>query len=289
MKAVDASFDMVGPPESASVSIRIKPSRGWISLNLREVWAYRELLYFLVWRDVKVRYKQTLIGAAWAILQPLLTMLIFTLVFSRFAKIPSDGLPYPIFAYTALLPWNFFAGALTRSSASIVGQSQLISKVYFPRLIIPLSAVISGIVDFVIAFLLLVVMMVWFGIAPHWGIVTLPVFLLLALATALAGGLWLSALNVRYRDVTYTVPFLVQLWMFASPIAYPTSLVPQQWRLAYSLNPLAGVIEGFRWALIGGASPDIRALSISSAAVFALLLGGIIYFKRMERTFADVV
>jgi lipopolysaccharide transport system permease protein len=238
---------------------------------------------------VKVRYKQTVIGAAWAVLQPLLTMLIFTLVFSRFAKVPSDGLPYPIFAYSALLPWNLFATALNRSSSSIVGQSQLISKVYFPRLIIPLSAVMSGLVDFVIAFMLLIVMMVWFGIAAHWGIIALPAFMLLALATALAGGLWLSALDVRYRDVGYTVPFLIQLWMFASPIAYPASLVPEQWRLAYSLNPMAGVIEGFRWALIGGASPDLRAIAVSSAAVLALLVGGIVCFKRMERTFADIV
>jgi lipopolysaccharide transport system permease protein len=289
MKAVSADFEIAAAPVAESICIKIKPSRGWVSLNLREVWGYRELLYFLVWRDVKVRYKQTVIGAAWAVLQPLLTMLIFTLVFSRFAKVPSDGLPYPIFAYSALLPWNLFATALNRSSSSIVGQSQLISKVYFPRLIIPLSAVMSGLVDFVIAFMLLIVMMVWFGIAAHWGIIALPAFMLLALATALAGGLWLSALDVRYRDVGYTVPFLIQLWMFASPIAYPASLVPEQWRLAYSLNPMAGVIEGFRWALIGGASPDLRAIAVSSAAVLALLVGGIVCFKRMERTFADIV
>jgi lipopolysaccharide transport system permease protein len=289
MNAENSDFATALPPVGDSVLIRIKPSRGWISLNLRELWTYRELLYFLVWRDVKVRYKQTFIGVAWAVLQPLLTMIIFTFVFSRFAKIPSDNLPYPLFAYTALLPWNFFSGALTRSSASIVGQSHLISKVYFPRLVIPLSAVLSGIADFVVAFLLLVVMMVWFGCVPHWGIVALPLFLLLALTTALAAGLWLSALNVRYRDVTYTVPFLIQLWMFASPIAYPSSLVPEQWRAIYSLNPLAGVIEGFRWALIGGVMPDRRLLVISSAVVLVLLVGGLVYFKRMERTFADEV
>jgi homopolymeric O-antigen transport system permease protein len=269
--------------------IVIEPSRSRFSLDLSQLWQYRELLYFLIWRDVKVRYKQTVIGAAWAILQPLMTMLIFTLVFDRLAKVPSDNLPYPIFAYTALLPWNLFAGALSRCSGSVVGQSNLVTKVYFPRLVIPLSATISGIIDFAVAFVILLGMMMWFGIAPTWGALALPLFIILTLLTALSVGLWLSALNVRYRDVVYVVPFLIQFWMFASPVAYPVSLVPEKWRLLYSLNPMAGVIEGFRWALLGKASPDFGVIAVSAGVVTALLIGGIVYFKRMERTFADLV
>jgi homopolymeric O-antigen transport system permease protein len=267
----------------------IEPSRGWLSLNLREIWAYHELLYFLIWRDVKVRYKQTAIGAIWVILQPLLTMVVFTLVFNRIANISSDGLPYPIFAYAALLPWNLFAGALNRSGTSLVGQSNLISKVYFPRLIIPFSATVSGVVDFAIAFVILIAMMVWYGVAPNWGVLALPLFILLALTAAFSVGLWLSALNVRYRDAGYALPFLIQLWLFASPVAYPTSLVPEQWQFLYNLNPMAGVIEGFRWALLGKAQPDFGVIAVSAAAVIAVLLGGLVYFKRTERTFADVV
>jgi lipopolysaccharide transport system permease protein len=269
--------------------ICIEPSHRWVSLNLRELWTYRELLYFLAWRDVKVRYKQTAIGAAWAVLQPFLTMVIFGMVFKKFANVPSDGLPYAIFAYTALLPWTLFAGAVNRSSLSIVGQASIISKVYFPRLIVPVSATVSGVVDFAAAFILLIGMMFWYGIVPTWAILTLPLFLLFALTTALAIGLWLSALNVKYRDVTHAVPFLIQIWLFASPIAYPVSLVPEKWRLLYSLNPLAGVIEGFRWALLGKESPDFGVIAISASAVIALLSTGVIYFKRTERTFADVV
>jgi lipopolysaccharide transport system permease protein len=279
-------------PQAQSGSIPficIEPSAGWLSLNLRELWTYRELLYFLVWRDVKVRYKQTAIGAAWAVLQPFLTMVIFGMVFKKFANVPSDGLPYSIFAYTALLPWSLFSGAITRSSLSIVGQATVISKVYFPRLIVPLSATVSGLVDFGVAFILLIGMMIWYGILPNWGVLTLPLFLLFALTTALAIGLWLSALNVKYRDVTHAVPFLIQIWLFSSPIAYPVSLVPEKWRLLYSLNPLVGVIEGFRWALLGKESPDFGVIAISASAVIALLFTGLIYFKRMERTFADVV
>ena len=278
------------PAQTASLPIlHIEPSQGWLSLNLRELWDYRELLYFLVWRDVKVRYKQTAIGAAWAVLQPFLTMLIFVAVFRKFAKVPSDGLPYPIFAYAALLPWSLFAGAVSRSSLSIVGQATVISKVYFPRLIVPISATVSGLVDFAVAFTLLIVMMVWFDVYPTWDILALPCFLLFALGTALAVGLWLSALNVKYRDVTHAVPFLIQLWMFASPIGYPLSVVPARWRLLYSLNPLAGVIEGFRWALLGKESPDFAAIAVSASVVAILFCTGMIYFKRMERTFADVV
>lgn len=277
-----------GPIIGNSV-LRIERSHSWLSLKLGELWEHRELLYFLIWRDVKVRYKQTVIGAAWAVLQPLMSMIVFTVVFSVFAKMPSDGLPYPIFAYCALLPWSLFASALTRTSGSIVGQAGLISKVYFPRLIVPLSATLSGIVDFAIAFVLLLVMMAWYGVFPTWGVLLLPIFLLLALTTAFAIGLWFSALNVRYRDVGYTIPFITQFWMFASPIVYPISLVPEKWRLLYSLNPLVGVIEGFRWALLGKQSPDSVIIGVSSGVVVLLLFGGIIYFKRMERTFVDEV
>jgi lipopolysaccharide transport system permease protein len=267
----------------------IEPSKGWFSLKLGELWTYRELLYFLIWRDVKVRYKQTAIGAAWALLQPFLTMVIFGMVFRKFANVPSDGLPYAVFAYTALLPWTLFSGAVNRASSSIVSQASVISKVYFPRLIVPLAATVSGVVDFAVAFSLLIAMMVWYGIIPGWEIFSLPLFLLLGLTTALAVGLWLSALNVKYRDVNHAVPFLVQIWLFASPIAYPTSLVPEQWRFLYSLNPLVGVIEGFRWALLGNESPDFGIIAISACTVVVILFTGLIYFKRVERTFADVV
>jgi homopolymeric O-antigen transport system permease protein len=269
--------------------IRIEPSRGWVALNLSELYAYRELLYFLTWRDVKVKYKQTIIGAGWAILQPLMTMIVFTLVFKKIADISSEGIPYPIFAYTALLPWNLFAGALNRSAVSLVAQVSLISKVYFPRLIIPLSATISGVVDFAIAFVILVGMMFWYGIVPTAAVLSLPLFITIALVAALSVGLWLAALNVRYRDVGHTVPFLIQIWMFASPVAYPVSVLPEKWRLLYSLNPLAGVIEGFRWALLGKESPDFRVIAVSTVVVVALLFGGLIYFKRTERTFADLI
>ncbi|MGH6628621.1 MAG: ABC transporter permease, partial [Burkholderiales bacterium] len=228
------------------------------------------MLYFLVWRDIKVLYKQTAIGASWALLQPLMTMIIFTVVFGNFAKIPSDGLPYPIFAYAALLPWTYFAQAIGRGGTSLVADARLISKVYFPRLIVPISAAVAPLVDFAIAFVLLLGMMVWFGITPTWGVLALPLFLLLAVVTALAVGLWLSALNVRYRDVGHAIPFLIQFWMYASPVAYPVSLVPDRWRLLYSLNPMAGVIEGFRWALLGNKSPDFIVMTISTTAVLAL-------------------
>ena len=274
---------------AATPVLILQPSKGLVRLNLGDVWAYRELLFFLVWRDVKVRYKQTAIGAGWAIFQPLMTMIIFTVVFGNFAQIPSDGLPYPIFTYTALLPWNYFAQAIGRSGVSLVGSANLISKVYFPRLIIPLSAAVAPLVDFAMAFVILLAMMAWFGIAPTWGVLALPLFLLLALSTALAVGLWLSALDVRYRDVGYTIPFVVQIWMYASPVAYPVSLVPERWRLLYSLNPMAGVIEGFRWALLGTGDPDFGVMTASAVVVMVLLLGGIVYFKQMERTFADVV
>jgi lipopolysaccharide transport system permease protein len=267
----------------------IRPGGGLLNLELKAIWQYRELLYFLIWRDVKVLYKQTAIGAMWAVFQPLMTMIIFTVVFGTFTKVPSDGLPYPIFAYTALLPWNYFAQAISRSGTSLVGNAALISKVYFPRLIIPFAAAVAPFVDLAVAFVLLLIMMAWYGIAPTWGVLALPLFLLLALGTALAVGLWLTALHVRYRDVGYTIPFVVQIWMYASPVAYPLSVVPERWRLLYSLNPMAGVIEGFRWALLGTGSLDFGMMTASAIVVIAALFGGIVYFRQMERTFADVV
>jgi lipopolysaccharide transport system permease protein len=269
--------------------LRIEPSRGWAPLRLRELWEYRELLYFLTWRDIKVRYKQTALGAAWAIIQPVSTMLVFSLFFGRLAKVPSDGLPYPLFAYTALLPWNFFANGLAQSSDSLVGNANLIRKVYFPRLVVPLSAVFSGAVDFTIAFTVLLGMMGLYRTAPTANVMCLPLFLLVALVTALGIGLWLSALNVEYRDVKYTVPFLTQFWMFATPIAYPSSLLSEPWRTIYGLNPMAGVVEGFRWALLGTKTAPGPMIGVSGAVAVALLVGGLFYFRRMERTFADVV
>ena len=288
---VSASEPQTGKlhPATDSPIIRIEPSRGWVSLKLRELWVYRELIYFLIWRDVKVRYKQTLIGVAWAILQPLLTVVIFTLFFGRLAQVPSDGLPYPVFALAALLPWNYFSQAIGRGGESLVGSSHLISKVYFPRLIIPISAAVAPLVDFALAFVVLLGLMAWFGIVPTGRVLALPLFVLLTLFTALAVGLWLSALNVRYRDVRYAIPFLTQIWMFVSPVIYPVSLIPEKWRLLYSLNPMAGVIEGFRWALLGKESPDFGVVALSAAVVILLLFSGAAYFKRMERTFADVV
>jgi len=290
MSVIESELQATKLQPIADISvIRIEPSRGWVSIELSELWTYRELLYFLVWRDVKVRYKQTVIGIGWAILQPLLTMVVFTMIFGNFAKIPSDGLPYPVFAFTALLPWNLFAGALNRCTLSLVGSANLITKVYFPRLIVPVSAIISGIIDFAIAFVFLLGLMLWFHIVPTWGAIALPIFFLLTLITALAVGLWLSALDVRYRDVGHAIPFLIQIWMFLSPVAYPLSVVPEKWRLLYSLNPMVGVIEGFRWALLGKESPDFKVIAVSTAVVVALLLSGLVYFKRIERTFADVV
>jgi lipopolysaccharide transport system permease protein len=260
-----------------------------LDLELAAVYEFREVLFFLVWRDVKVRYAQAAIGAAWAVLQPVMTMLIFTVIFGMFAKIPSDGLPYPIFAYTALLPWSYFAQAINLSSGSVVRNAGLVSKVYFPRLIVPVAAVITPMVDFLIAFVLLLGMMAWYGIVPTWGVVAVPLFLLLALFAALAVCLFLSALNVQYRDVSYAVPFLVQFWMYASPVVYSVHSVPEKWRMLYSLNPMVGVIEGFRWALLGTAHPDFTAMAVSTLAVLALLWGGLIFFRQKERTFADVI
>jgi lipopolysaccharide transport system permease protein len=265
--------------------------RGWAALDLPELWKYRDLLYFLTWRDVLVRYKQAVFGVAWAILQPFLTMIVFTVVFNQIigVKSPDPELPYAVFSFAGLLPWQFFAGALARSGVSLVGNSNLLTKVYFPRLVIPLSAVLAGLVDLGISFIVLIALMAVYGIVPTWQLVFVPLFVLLALAAALAVSLWLSALNVLYRDVQYAIPFLVQLWMFVSPVIYPTSTVPAgPLRIAFALNPMTGVIGGFRWALLGQEFPA-DSLLLSTAAVAVLLLGGLFFFKRMERTFADVV
>jgi lipopolysaccharide transport system permease protein len=269
--------------------LRITPPSRWWALPFGELWDYRELLYFFVWRDIKVRYKQTAIGAAWAVLQPFLTMLVFSLFFGRLARIPSQGLPYPIFYYSALLPWMYFAGALQNATSTIVENQRLITKVYFPRLVLPFSSVLSGLVDFGISFLMFVAMMFYYGIRPGWALLMLPVFLLLSVLTALGVGLWLSALNAIYRDVRYVVPFLVQFWMFASPVAYPSSLVPAKWRWLYGLNPMAGVIEGFRWSLTGHGDPRGRLMLVSASVVMVVLLSGVAYFQKMETTVADVV
>ena len=282
-------YDSIARGTSDEVITVIRPGKGFTNLELRAVWQFRELLYFLIWRNVKVRYKQTIIGSAWAIIQPLMAMLIFTVIFGNFAKIPSDGLPYSIFAYTALLPWTYFSQAVAGSGASLIGNSNLVRKVYFPRLIIPMAEVAAPLIDFFVSFLALLVMMAWFGIAPRWSVLALPFFLLLALMTAFAVGLWLSALNARYRDVGHAVPFLIQIWLYASPVVYPVSLIPEQWRLLYSLNPMVGVIEGFRWTLLGKEVPAFGVIAAGAAVVVALLLGGIIFFKRMELTFADVI
>ncbi len=267
----------------------IMPTRGWVSLRLGELWKYRELLYFITWRDVKVRYKQAVLGIAWAIIQPLMTMVIFSLIFGQLAKLPSEGLPYPVFIYCGLLPWQLFAGALQKGGTSLVGNAHLITKVYFPRLIIPLSAVAGGLVDFAISFVVLFGLMIYFGIAPSWSILLLPLFVLFTVLTALAVGLWVSALNVHYRDVQHIIPFMVQAWMFISPVAYSVELIPEGlWRILYGINPLTGVIQGFRWALLGGHPPD-ELMAVSIIVVGVLLLSGLFYFKRMEKTFADVV
>ena len=265
------------------------PSRGWVSINLKDLWEYRELLVFLVWRDIKVRYRQAALGVAWAVLQPFLTMVVFSLFFGALGNFPSEGIPYPIFTYAALLPWQLFANSLSASSSSLVLNQGLITKVYFPRLIIPLSAVFVGLVDFMIAFTVLAGMMVYYGVIPTQAVFTLPLFVLFALTTAFAIGLWLSALNVQYRDVQQAIPFLTQFWLFITPIAYPISIVPENWRFLYGLNPMVGVVEGFRWALLNQGEPLDSSIFISIAVVSLLLITGLIYFKRMEKTFADIV
>ena len=277
------------PELSQPPVLRITPPGRWWVISFGELWNYRELIYFFVWRDIKVRYKQTAIGAAWAVLQPLLTMLIFSLFFGRLAHIPSEGLPYPIFYYSALLPWMYFAAALQNSTTAIVENQRLVTKVYFPRLALPLASVFSGLVDFGISFLMFVVLMIYYRVHWGWAILMVPVFLLLAVLLALGVGLWLSALNAIYRDVRYVVPFLIQFWLFASPVAYPSALVPAKWRWFYGLNPMAGVIEGFRWSLAGRGTPPGQLIGIAAIVVLVILLSGVAYFQKMETTIADVV
>ena len=273
---------------SSGPFITIEPQRGWASLELGDLWRYRELLLLLTWRDIKVRYAQTVLGATWAVIQPILTMVIFSVIFGQLAKLPSDGVPYPIFTYTALLPWQLFAFSLTNSSNSLVGSQSLISKVYFPRLVIPIASVLPALIDFAISFLVLIGMLIYYHIPLTARVLSLPLFLLLAVMSALAVGLWLSALNVEYRDIRYVVPFLTLFWQYATPVAYSVSLIPEKWRLLYGLNPMTGVVEGFRWALLGSGEVD-GMVWVSIIIIICILISGLAYFKRMEATFADVI
>jgi lipopolysaccharide transport system permease protein len=279
---------MISKPETDVIILR--PQTGFKPIDLVDLWRYRELIYFMTWRDLKVRYKQTALGASWAILRPFLTMVVFSIFFGRLAKVPSDGIPYPIFAYTALLPWEMFATALNVASRSLVQNSNMITKIYFPRVILPLSSVLGGVVDFAVAFLVLIGMMIYYGFKPTGAVWSLPLFILLAVISSLGIGLWLSAMNVKYRDIGYVTPFLVQFWMYITPIAYPASLVPEKWKLIYALNPMTGVVEGFRWALLGSVSSAPGPMMIVSTSIsLALLVSGMFYFRRMEREFADMV
>lgn len=274
---------------SDSLTLRIAPPKGWWDLHLGELWQSRELVYFFVWRDIKIRYKQTAIGAAWAVLQPFLAMVVFTLFFGKLAHIPSGGIPYPVFYYSALLPWLYFAASVQAATNTIVENQRVITKVYFSRLALPISSVLSGLMDFGVGFVLFLFMMIYYGIRPGIPLLLFPCFLLLAVLTALGVGLWLSAMNAIYRDVRYVVPFLVQFWLFASPVAYSSSLVPEKWRWLYGLNPMAGVIEGFRWSLSGQGTPPGRMVLVSAVIVLFLVASGLIYFQKMETTVADVV
>jgi len=269
--------------------IILRPSSGWAGLELEEVWKYRELLFFLTWREIKVRYQQTLLGASWAVIQPLMQMIVFSFIFGGIARMSSEGLPYPIFSYTGLLPWGLFSKALTDAGRSMVMNRNMITKIYFPRLIIPMASVLSGLVDFFISFLILLGLMVYYRITPTAAVWTLPLFMLLTIITALGIGLWLSALNVLYRDVGHVLPFLTQFWMFLTPVIYPSSRIPEKWRLLYALNPMTGVVEGFRWALLGLDSAPTAIIAVSSTIAVLLLVGGLFYFRRMERTFADAI
>jgi homopolymeric O-antigen transport system permease protein len=287
---LSGGLDTSGPPSSQLATTVIEPSRGWVPLNLSHLWEYREVLYFLVWRDIKVRYRQTLIGVTWAIIQPFMTMVVFSVFFGRLAKMPSDDTPYPLFAFAALVPWTFFASGLTLSANSLVHSGHLITKVYFPRLLVPVARVMVGLPDLALSFLVLLGMVWWYGLLQSRpALVWLPALALLAFVTALGVGLWLSALNVQYRDVQHAVPFVVQLWLFATPIAYPSSLLPGSWRTVYGLNPLAGVVEGFRWALLGSGNAPGPMVAASALAALVILVTGAFFFRRVERTFADVV
>ena len=284
-----AGSEVMPEPDVLIPELVIRPSRGWVSLNLGDLWRYRELVFFLTWRDISVRYKQTVLGAAWAILQPFFTMVVFSVFFGMLAKVPSDGLPYPVWNFCALIPWQLFAYSLAESGNSLVANQNLITKVYFPRVVIPIAATLGGLLDFAIAFVVLIVMMLFYHLTPTSAIWTLPFFILLAIITSLGAGLWLSALNVEYRDVRYTIGFLIQFWMFLTPIAYPSSIVPAQFRLLYGLNPMAGVVEGFRWALLGNGQAPGLMTAVSAVIAIALFFSGLAYFRRMERSFADKV
>ena len=293
-----ATLASTAPPASplaaeTATSVRptvvIEPRARFFALDLKSLWEYRELVYFMVWRDVKTRYKQSFLGVGWALLQPLLTMLVFWIIFSRFARVPSDGMPYPLFALTGLLPWMYFSQAVSRSSGGLVGNANLIGKVYFPRLIIPLSAALTPLIDLLFSFAILAALMIWYGAPPTGATLAVPAMVAVAFATALGVGMWLSALHVKYRDVAHVVPFVVQIWMYASPVIYPLTLVPERWRALYSVNPMVGVVEGFRWAFIGAHPPRLVPTTISCVVVVALLLSGLWYFRRTERQFADVI
>lgn len=276
--------------KSEPTTIYIKPTTGFAALNLRDLWVYRELIVFMIWRNLKVRYKQTLLGAAWAVIQPLMTMIVFNFIFGKVANVPTDDIPYPIFSYTALLPWGLFTTALNQASRSLTANHNMVTKIYFPRLVLPISSVLAGLVDFAIAFVILGGLMVYYDVTPAWDVVwTLPLFLLLSIITALGVALWLSAINVKYRDVNYALPFLTQFWLFITPVAYSASVISEKWQLVYSLNPMAGVVNGFRWALLGsGTGPD-AALWVSVAISMVVLVSGLFYFRNMERTFADMI
>lgn len=276
-------------PAPSQVITEIRPDRGWLDLDLGAVWRYRELLGVLVMRDLQVLYKQALLGAGWAILQPVFAVIIFSIIFGYIVKMPSEGVPYPLFAFAGVLPWTYFAEAVRRSGTGLVTDSELVRKVYFPRLIMPLANVISPLVDFCIAFLVLLVVMAFYGIAPSWKILVIPPLMLIAALLALSIGLWLAPINVRFRDIKHTLPFIIQIWMYASPIVYPLSIVPQEWQALYALNPMVGVIEGFRWAVFDRGEPNFAALAMSGAVIVVLLAGGLVFFRRMERTFADVI
>jgi homopolymeric O-antigen transport system permease protein len=275
---------------SEPTTIYIKPSTGLTALNLRDLWVYRELIFFMIWRDIKVRYKQTLLGATWAVIQPVMTMLVFNFLFGSVAKVPTDGIPYPIFSFTALLPWGLFVAALNQASRSLTSNHNMITKVYFPRLVLPIASVLAGLVDFAIAFVILIGLMVYYRVTPAWNVLwALPLFLLLAIITALGVALWLSAINVKYRDVNYALPFLTQFWLFITPVAYSASVISEKWQLVYSLNPMAGVVNGFRWTLLGARNGPGAALWVSVAISLVVLLSGLYYFRNMERTFADTI
>lgn len=272
-----------------STVVVIRPRTGLLDLDLEGVWRHRELLYFLVWRELKVRYSQAALGAAWAIMQPLFTVAVFTAIFGVFARIPSDGVPYAVFAFAGVLPWTYYAEAARRSALGLVGDSELVRRIYFPRLIIPLSNVIAPLLDFAVALVVFMFVMAWYGIWPTWHIVFVPLLLMMTGGMALALGLWLGPINVRFRDVTHTLPFLLQVWMFATPIVYPLSMVPERWRALYSLNPMVGIVDAFRWSLLGKGEVDPFALGVAVVVIVFGLLGGLVFFRRAERSFADVI